>query len=702
MLLTTIFCITILLIPSTQANTDSFLGLLESENLYHQVSSCPIGNCKYTQSEIDSRGQSWPTYCYSCTDGEEEVTFRKMYSPMSWTYYTSQAEGNPNYQFRVIEQIERCIGNNVEIDKQGKSWKLWCYENGSNVKFEITGDENNWTYLEDYDSGYSRYEYRRIIGENMVFLEEKNEDEGNLFLMISADDDEDLNTYFLENSRENVDSDEIVGTDGNITISSDINDILSPDYIENLGGIEEEIYEMDMETSLQNEGSASISGISEEEEEESEIFEESLNNINATAGEEESIPFDENDFKNQDFASKENIIENFSTSSFDLDGSSDDLDESSTSFDKNTVETDFDESLVDTLKSSTDHNEASIDIDKIPIEVDENPVNIDEGPITTDGNSTIEAGENSVKDNENSVYPYESSVSIDESSASIDESSVNIDKSSGSIDKSSGNIDGSSADINESSRNNENLANFEKSSVFSGENVNTINNATTGNHEEELINAGIENNEQEEIEDKSTSIDQESETSPIAPQKNTDDDDDIVCFDNQEPLEASISIPNDEEFVYTPVKQVRPFDIIPPVSQKDTDNPCFNLERDRSGRYFIKHYTENNTSIEYEKDQNDNYIWDSLSLSRVPKDKSQEIEEIDVSNIDLLCICPLYDNNGKLIELEQDRIQNGIFWEVNYEGENKIKYLPSISEEEKSQGMYMIDNNTGFRLRMFQ
>ena len=63
--------------------------------------------------------------------------------------------------------------------------------------------------------------------------------------------------------------------------------------------------------------------------------------------------------------------------------------------------------------------------------------------------------------------------------------------------------------------------------------------------------------------------------------------------------------------------------------------------------------------------------------------------------------CKVYNAQGAVIELEPDLFISKMFWEKVFDSGVPVNFIPSSRKTQKLQGMYVIDPDSGYRLRSF-
>lgn len=131
--------------------------------------------------------------------------------------------------------------------------------------------------------------------------------------------------------------------------------------------------------------------------------------------------------------------------------------------------------------------------------------------------------------------------------------------------------------------------------------------------------------------------------------------------------------------------------------QTSNDKGCKTLEGDRSGRYFLVQYSDSGEKVEFALDKSKNFILNTNTHQRIPLSPKDFTEKAE----DSFSICKQYNNEGLELEFESDMYIKNMFWEVKNEDGRSIKYLRSYLAQDKENGMYLIDCDTGYRLRAF-
>ena len=124
---------------------------------------------------------------------------------------------------------------------------------------------------------------------------------------------------------------------------------------------------------------------------------------------------------------------------------------------------------------------------------------------------------------------------------------------------------------------------------------------------------------------------------------------------------------------------------------------CRRVEGDKSGRYFFAEYYSSGSPISYELDSNDNFIYDPELKGRISSDFLSSPVEFEGQAVP----CKVYNTQGAVIELEPDLYIKNMFWEVVIEAGMPVKFIQASRKVQKSQGMYVIDPDTGYRFRNF-
>lgn len=133
-----------------------------------------------------------------------------------------------------------------------------------------------------------------------------------------------------------------------------------------------------------------------------------------------------------------------------------------------------------------------------------------------------------------------------------------------------------------------------------------------------------------------------------------------------------------------------------PSKTAQTKN-CRTLEGDRSNRYFPEQFSDSGQKVEFALDKSKNFILSPETHQRIPLNPENFTEKI----LDSIEICKQYNNEGLELEFEPDCFIKNMFWEVKKEDGKNIKYLRSYLSQDKENGMYLIDCDTGYRLRAF-
>jgi hypothetical protein len=128
------------------------------------------------------------------------------------------------------------------------------------------------------------------------------------------------------------------------------------------------------------------------------------------------------------------------------------------------------------------------------------------------------------------------------------------------------------------------------------------------------------------------------------------------------------------------------------------EKTCTRLEGDRSGRYFFERHLKNGQRVEYKRNEFENFIIDPSKFSRIPEISSESSEFLE---IDEKSPCKVYLDDLIEVEFESDLYIPGMFWEIVYDEGVPVKYLRSYMASDQVNGMYIIDQDSGFRLRSF-
>lgn len=131
-------------------------------------------------------------------------------------------------------------------------------------------------------------------------------------------------------------------------------------------------------------------------------------------------------------------------------------------------------------------------------------------------------------------------------------------------------------------------------------------------------------------------------------------------------------------------------------NENNKGKKCRNLEGDRSSRYFMQEFSDSGEKIEFALDKLKNFILNPETHKRIPLIPQKHTEQLD----DSLTICKQYNSEGTEMEFEPDSLIKNMYWEVKYD-DKRIKYLRSYLTQDKESGMYLIDCDTGYRLRAF-
>lgn len=135
-----------------------------------------------------------------------------------------------------------------------------------------------------------------------------------------------------------------------------------------------------------------------------------------------------------------------------------------------------------------------------------------------------------------------------------------------------------------------------------------------------------------------------------------------------------------------------------PVNVKVLYQECRNVEGDYSGRYFYQEYSESGGKIDYKKDSFGNFLINHLTLTRVP---SSFLELSSLKTASGSIPCRTLDSELKTLVFEPDIYVPNMFWRKDLEDGQFVSYVRSSLIQDKFNGMYLIDEETGARLRNF-
>ncbi|OMJ66658.1 hypothetical protein SteCoe_36427 [Stentor coeruleus] len=596
-----------------------FLALALGNQMKIQTyDNCKISICEAEKVEIDSDGNFWPKYCYQCPNGEEEVIFLREYTPNGWGYVTTK---DSLYQGRLILNVLPC--DDEEVDSMGNRWETWCFDTGDVVSFEKLG-KNNWEYKKDYDGGYGRLQFRRILDNSLLKIYKKP--------LEVKEDIQDSN----ESNQENIE---------NQSITNNLNTTDTADETKN---------SPDEETKAETEDTKS----------------ESINKYKQNTIKNENLkletPENQEEFNIKDEFSVE-IVKSFTDNS-DLSIKHDDLIETSNDFcepENSKIDANLSQkqlSPITEIKTNSkepdkkNNSQQSI-VNKNPIHTQSSSKNgqILPEPFLVSDSSTL------LNTLENSKEKTLKSVNKQEELSTKDNQETN----------------------QKSEMNKNNHKDIEKNVEENSQSV----------LQEEIIIPYIEKVPKDRLEF-DDSLDKKDLQDKITEKKN----------EVQKILENWLAseeknndlIENNDTTLKDDNNSSESFE----GKESEDDNklkPCSEIEGDKSGRYYYVDYDEKGKRIDYVKDANGNYIFDTNKQQRVPGGFLSLEPVVKDNNTP----CSVYDFRGKLIEFEPDMYIKNLFWQIVYENGIRVKFMKARLSSEKLGGNYLIDPNTGYRYRSF-
>ena len=132
--------------------------------------------------------------------------------------------------------------------------------------------------------------------------------------------------------------------------------------------------------------------------------------------------------------------------------------------------------------------------------------------------------------------------------------------------------------------------------------------------------------------------------------------------------------------------------------KKPSYHSCRQVEGDSAGRYFFQEFSESGEKISFQQDSLQNFLLNPSTLSRIPSSFLQ-LPPIPPSSNPIPCRS--LDSNFILLTFEPDIYVPNMFWRRDLEDGQFINYVRSSLKEDKQNGMYLIDEETGKRLRNF-
>ncbi|OMJ77918.1 hypothetical protein SteCoe_22393 [Stentor coeruleus] len=611
-----------------------FLALVLGNQMKIQTyETCDVSICESEKVEMDSDGTFWPKYCYQCPNGEEEVIFLREYTPNGWHYTTTK---DSLYQGRLILNILPC--DNEEVDSMGNRWETWCFDTGDFVSFEKLG-EKNWVYKQDYAGGYGRLQFRRILDDSLLKIYKKP----------------------LENNEDVQDSKEkIKEKNGDKRIVNNFNSTEVNEEIKNTPA---------------QEPNDEIEGFIRDKVEK--LNENTIKNKDYKL----KKPENQEELSLEDEFSVE-VVKSF-TDNFDLDIKHKDL---SVQTSKDCCENENpkkDMNLSQKLLSPSEPTNQNIPKPLQKSHTTETKTESKESDIPNDSQqSTIINNLSPTKSQPKNNQNFPETFLVSDSSTLIN-TLENSKTKSQSIHK---------GEISE----NNNQETNKKSEIPEDDSKNLDKNIKENSQsviKEEIILPNIEkmpftNSVYEDSFDKNILddkiIDKKNEAQKISENLLVNEE------KNYNQIENNDAVVEDDQ------RCIDSFE----GNESDTDTiliPCSEVEGDKSGRYFYVDYDDKMNKIDYIKDDNGNFVFDTETKQRVSGGFLSPKPIVKEKNTP----CTVYDIKGKIIELEADMYIKDLFWQVVYENGIRVKFMRSTLLSEKINGSYLIDPNTGYRYRSF-
>lgn len=538
------------------------------------------------------------------------------------------------YQGRLILDVLPC--DDEEVDSMGNRWETWCFDTGDFVSFEKLG-ENNWEYKQDYTGGYGRLQFRRILDNSLLKIYKKP-------LEVDQGDQD-----FKENT-------ENISNANNLNITEAVEETKNaPAGVENveIDGPKSEDIEKPNQNTIKNEEPKLKTP---ENQPESNTKDEFSSEIVKTFTANPDSNTKHNDLCIQTSKDSSEVInqkKNQILSQKQLSSSEPHIQSIS-----NPKQKSFTTEIEANSKESDNQNDSQQSFtNKKPISTQPS-LKTDQKlpePFLVSESSTL-------------LNTLENSETKDIQSDIIEEKS---DKDNQETDqKSDINNDDISEDLGENDE--------EKSQSVLQEEITLpyiVKIPLSGSIYEDYYDEKIS---EEKI------VEKKNEVQEILEKWLRDEEKDKDLIENDEfTLEGDGSSPDSFE------------------GKKSEDdnklNPCSEIEGDKSGRYFYVDYDEKGNRINYQKDENRNFIFDTDKQQRLP----EGFLSLEPVVKDRNSPCPVYDFRGKLIELEPDMYIKNLFWQVVYENGIRVKFMKARLSFEKLIGSYLIDPNTGYRYRSF-
>jgi hypothetical protein len=725
------------IVVSVPVDKRHFMRFLElSELLQDSTEGCEIKTCTQDKFELDGIGLTWSRFCYICIDSQVPLLFRREYTQHGWTYLTSKEEGKAEYSYRIIEHITNCSNSVYELDGQGREWRKWCYADGEPVMFQRSG-EQSWTYVEDYDGGFAKYGWRRVVSRTYpVMIEQDNDEESyiqelerneNQFLelgeeYLNEDFDEDLDedlmnviqkqtldleeelreaieekgkeiTERLENDLEQEREQIEIALEESLTqereeLETEIEIILddkAEDLDENLEEIQEDIekelgeVEKQIQDELQQAGDEIQIELEQIIEEAGEQLQEQLEEVLEEALEDkplEDVAF----LELEDYDDYSNFIQ------VDSEYTGEDWESVIYTVTEEYIAPDNTNYTIHTKYSAT-QNKPDIHTHQEDLPCWCDRIEDDKRKESEEGIEVIETLEVGDTSDISNIQEMRDQVEADENVAAL-ENTLQVVESVENIEN---------LEVVESLENIENLQVVE--SVENIESSDVLHNSSPS--EEIVPSSELSTLDSESLENPiSPDIPQNPESSPIItpPSHNIYTDTD---FSSKPSLPHKISLhpisPSDIPSLSSSDSSIQSLDklLTPPPYD------CHILESDISGRYFWQEYDESGSPVSFSKDSLGNYIWDSASNSRLILRSNSFLEIIPKfkSSSKKKPACPVYNGSGQQIDFEKDEYFP-FFWEIVLDHGSPIQFAKS-TKEDHSQGMYRLDSLSGLRMRDF-
>lgn len=704
------------IVVSVPVDKRHFMRFLElSELLQDSTEGCEIKTCTQDKFELDGIGLTWSRFCYICIDSQVPVLFRREYTQHGWSYLTSKEEGKAEYSYRIIEHITNCSNSVYEVDGQGREWRKWCYADGEPVMFERTG-EKSWSYVEDYDGGFAKYGWRRVVSRTYPVMIQQDNDEESYIQELERTENQSLE---LEEEYLDEDLDRDLDEDLMNVIEKQTQELEEEliEALEEKGKEMTERLQKDLEQEREQLEVALEESLAQEREELDREIEFSLNERSEDL--DENLEAIQENIENELRDSEEQIQDELEQAGDELQIELDQILQEAGEQLQEQLEEVLDEASEDkpledvTFLELEDNDDYSnfIQIDSEYTGEDWESViyTVTEEYIAPDNTNYTIHTQYSATQNKPDIHTHEDDLPCwcdrsEQDKRKEAEEGIEVIQTLEVRDQSDIN---STQEIEDKLELDENVESSENNlevvesveNVEAGENIEASDVLHNSSPSEEIIpSSELSTVDSESLDNtQSPEIPQNPMITPPSHNIYTETD-----TSSNPSLPHKISLhpisPSDIPSLSSSDSSIQTLDrlLTPPPYD------CHILEGDISGRYFWQEYDESGSPVSFSKDSFGNYIWDSASNSRLILRSNSFLEiipQFKSSKNKKKPACPVYNSFGQQLDFEKDEYFP-FFWEIVLDHGSPIQFVKS-TQEDHSQGMYRLDSLSGLRMRDF-